>query len=222
MRAKLLTKVCLYALAVFAATAVNAQSVQDWKDAANNKGPSSIVYSDLKREAEDAKRDQDKACGREFSCISDRFRGSAIVDAHKSLREQLKEVEASKSSGKMSDAQYREAIDRIEDSLSKRDAERQALIEDGKIRELGAAECATSRRKTMLVYQKYGERLSNAERDSANKDAVESIRKLQSATRDSIEEHVAPHDRASKDAANCRSAVESLHTLKKLKKGDLL
>jgi hypothetical protein len=209
-------------IVVVAAGMLSAQSLQSWKDASGNKGPSSIVYSDLRSEAESSHRDQENTCSKEFSCISDRFRGNAVVEAHKTLRDQLKEIESGKSAGKLTDAQYQDAVNRIEDNLAKRDGERIALLDEAKTREGRAAECATARRKTILAYQKYVDRLQTAERDSANKDSVEFIRKLQGTTKESVEAHVGPHDRVTKDAANCRSAADSLNSLKKLKKGDLL
>jgi cell division septum initiation protein DivIVA len=197
-------------------------SVDAWKRAADEEGPKSIVYSDLRSDAENARRDQDRACGLEFTCTdNDKFRGNAIIDAQKTLRDNLKDIEGARSSGKLTDSQYREAIDRVEERLSKIDEQRRLLIEEAGKREEIARECARARRVTMLSYQKYLERLDGAERDSDNKDAVEFIRKLQKKTKDSIEEHVRPHDIATKAAAGCRSAAESLGTLKKLKKGDL-
>jgi hypothetical protein len=216
----------LFLTAVLAALAghLSAETfgVETWKSAAEKEGPDSIVYSDLRSDAERAQRDKDRACGEEFSCIAnDKFRGNAVIAAQNSLRKDLKEIEEAKSSGKMSDSDYEKATERVEERLSEVDEQRRELIEEAQKREELAKECARARRATMEVYQKYLERLESDERESSNKDSAEFIRKLIEKTKQSIEDHVRPHDEATKAAANCRSAVESLGTLKKLHKGDL-
>ena len=81
-------------------------SVDTWKNAAGKSGPDSIVYSSLRKEAEDTQRDKDKACGVEFTCINDdKFRGSAIIGKQNNLRDALKKIEAERSKGNMADSQ---------------------------------------------------------------------------------------------------------------------
>lgn len=197
-------------------------SVDTWKNAAGKSGPDSIVYSSLRKEAEDTQRDKDKACGVEFTCINDdKFRGSAIIGKQNNLRDALKKIEAERSKGNMADSQYREALDKIHDALLGIDQQRRSLIEEAERREGLARECARTRRVAMSVYQEYLNRLESAERDPDNKPAIDFIRILQVTTKKSIEDHVPQHDRATKDAANCRSAAESLRELKKIDPKDL-
>src|SRR6266567_461773 len=79
-------------------------SLDTWKRAADEKGPESIVYSDLRSDAEKARYDQGRACGLEYTCTdNDKFRGNAIIDAQNTLRGNLKDIEEARSSGKLTD-----------------------------------------------------------------------------------------------------------------------
>jgi hypothetical protein len=197
-------------------------SLDAWKDAAKEDGPASIVYSSLRKNAEDAQRDKNQACGVEFTCINnDKFRGASIIDKQNNLRQALKNIDAERSNKTMTDSQYNTALDKIHDALAGIDDQRRSLIEDAGKREGLAKECARTRRATMSVYQEYLTRLESAERDPDNKAAMDFIRILQAKTKKSIEDHVEQHDRATKDAANCRSAVQALGELKKIDPKDL-